>query len=84
MKPYASGKEHYELSKFQDGWLDRDPITNGNVWYAVTVVTRNGDEWKKVNPAKVCVIWKLFYFFDSFVSYQLLLSYYLFAECFLV
>ena len=60
MSPYASGKEHFELRKVQVGWLDRDPITNEQVWYAVTIVTKKGKEFKDVNPAKVLFCLDLF------------------------
>ena len=53
MVPYASGKEIYELSKFLVSWLDKDPLTNEYVWYAVTIVTKKGKEWKDVSPVKV-------------------------------
>jgi len=52
MVPYASGKEIYELSKFLVSWLDKDPLTNEYVWYAVTIVTKKGKEWKDVSPVK--------------------------------
>ena len=64
MIPYASGKEIYELSKFHVYWLDRDPLTNENAWYAVTIVTRKGKERKNVNPTKVLSLCYLFWDFS--------------------
>ena len=56
MTPYASGKEHLELRDFlKVQWMDKDPITNDHVWYAVTIVTRDGKENKDITPAKVCL-----------------------------
>ena len=57
MTPYASGKTVYELRNMKSVfYLDRDPITNDAVWYAVTIVTRDGREQKETTPAKVCNI----------------------------
>ena len=54
MKPYASGKEYFGLQTLHNvSWIDRDPATNVQVWYAVTIVTRDGKEMKEVTPAKV-------------------------------
>lgn len=54
MVPYASGKQYFELSVFHKvDWMDRDPLTNQQVWYAVTIVNRNGDEFRLVSPVKV-------------------------------
>ena len=55
MTPYASGKIVYELRNLEKVfYLDRDPITNDAVWYAVTIVTIDGREQKVITPAKVC------------------------------
>ena len=55
MSPYASGKDVFELSNLENvWWLDKNPLPNDNVWYAVTMVTRDGQERKDITPGKVC------------------------------
>ncbi len=54
MSPYVSGREIAELRNLGIvEWLDPDPLTNDIVWYAVSMVTRDGKERKDVTPAMV-------------------------------